>query len=211
MSSYVEQVLENCKLSEISSEAMRSIEMLDMLSQKLSEKIDRDVANICRSSSSNKRSTIRRVSAMRQVLEEISEKKAQIALRNYDLIDQHIQLVDQETKILETAIRVHGKTIVTDNNNFEESSKSSSSGGRKRGRVPKDKQNEDLEQSAAVLNLDPNEPVYCICRRIAFGSMVACDNEDCAIEWFHCSCVNLVKVPKNEWLCPTCSQLRKRH
>lgn len=28
-------------------------------------------------------------------------------------------------------------------------------------------------------------------RRISFGSMVACENPDCAIEWFHFECVGL--------------------
>lgn len=29
------------------------------------------------------------------------------------------------------------------------------------------------------------------CRRISFGSMVACENPDCPIEWFHFECVGL--------------------
>ena len=30
-----------------------------------------------------------------------------------------------------------------------------------------------------------DEPVYCYCQRISFGDMIACDNENCNIEWFH--------------------------
>lgn len=26
--------------------------------------------------------------------------------------------------------------------------------------------------------IDPNEPTYCLCNRISFGTMVGCDNED---------------------------------
>lgn len=33
--------------------------------------------------------------------------------------------------------------------------------------------------------INPSEPVYCICRQVAFGEMIACDNPDCEFEWFH--------------------------
>lgn len=52
--------------------------------------------------------------------------------------------------------------------------------------------------------VDPNEPVYCICQRVSFGSMVACDNETCPYEWFHFPCVGLVESPKGKWYCPHC-------
>ena len=42
--------------------------------------------------------------------------------------------------------------------------------------------------------IDPNEPVYCTCRRVAFGGMVACDNEECLTEWFHFGCVGLTET-----------------
>lgn len=41
------------------------------------------------------------------------------------------------------------------------------------------------------MSVDPNEPVYCTCRRVSYGSMIACENPDCLIEWFHFPCVNL--------------------
>eukprot|EP00753_Platysulcus_tardus_P017716 PLAT6467.1.p1 GENE.PLAT6467.1~~PLAT6467.1.p1 ORF type:complete len:290 (+),score=93.82 PLAT6467.1:85-870(+) len=37
--------------------------------------------------------------------------------------------------------------------------------------------------------VDPNEPLYCICRKVSYGAMVGCDNDDCPIEWFHFECV----------------------
>jgi hypothetical protein len=39
--------------------------------------------------------------------------------------------------------------------------------------------------------VDPDEPKYCHCQRISFGDMVACENEECPIEWFHFPCVGL--------------------
>jgi hypothetical protein len=197
MSSYVEQAVANCQLAEISTEALGVVENLDILTQQLSKKIDREISDICVNGNDSKR---RSVVIMRQVLEDLADKKATIALKSYDLIDQHIQVVDKEIKQLETAIKLHGTAIAPAENHIPVKS---SAGRRKGGHSVK-------AQELSHIIVDPNEPVYCFCRQVAFGNMVACDNEECPIEWFHCSCVNLTKMPKNEWLCPTCSQRRKR-
>lgn len=42
---------------------------------------------------------------------------------------------------------------------------------------------------------DPNEPKYCYCGRGSYGEMIACDNEDCSVEWFHLPCTGLKTVP----------------
>ena len=49
-------------------------------------------------------------------------------------------------------------------------------------------------------------PTYCYCRGPEFGRMLACDNKDCVIEWFHIECLKLkVKlIPKGKWYCPDC-------
>ncbi|GMR41802.1 hypothetical protein PMAYCL1PPCAC_11997, partial [Pristionchus mayeri] len=49
-----------------------------------------------------------------------------------------------------------------------------------------------------------DEPTYCHCNRISFGEMVGCDNEKCAIEWFHFECINIKVKPKGKWYCPDC-------
>lgn len=53
---------------------------------------------------------------------------------------------------------------------------------------------------------DPLEPTYCICNQVSFGEMIACDNEDCATEWFHVSCVGLDAPVKGTWFCGACSK-----
>lgn len=40
-----------------------------------------------------------------------------------------------------------------------------------------------------------DEPKYCYCNDVSYGEMVACDNEDCAIEWFHLKCAGLSRAP----------------
>ena len=32
--------------------------------------------------------------------------------------------------------------------------------------------------------------------------MIGCDNEGCAIQWFHIYCLDLPEIPSGEWLCP---------
>ena len=52
--------------------------------------------------------------------------------------------------------------------------------------------------------IDPDEERYCLCNQVSFGEMVACDNQDCEIEWFHYGCVNITEPPKGKWYCPRC-------
>lgn len=49
--------------------------------------------------------------------------------------------------------------------------------------------------------VDPNEPCYCYCHQVSFGEMVACENDDCKMEWFHFGCVGLSSQPKGKWYC----------
>lgn len=47
---------------------------------------------------------------------------------------------------------------------------------------------------------ETDEPLYCLCNRPSFGSMIECSNEHCTFEWFHFSCVGLKKrAPKGKW------------
>lgn len=54
--------------------------------------------------------------------------------------------------------------------------------------------------------------LYCYCRRpYDEGSeMIACDGQDCSIEWFHFECVGIVKGttinPQDKWYCPKCKE-----
>jgi hypothetical protein len=54
-----------------------------------------------------------------------------------------------------------------------------------------------------------DQEIYCLCKREAYGEMIACDNDNCAVEWFHLGCVGLSNAnrPTGEWFCPNC----KRH
>lgn len=57
---------------------------------------------------------------------------------------------------------------------------------------------------------DPDEPRYCLCNQVSYGDMVACDNPDCPLEWFHYACVDITAPPKGKWYCPRCATSMKR-
>ena len=54
------------------------------------------------------------------------------------------------------------------------------------------------------LDIDPDEPRYCLCDQVSYGEMIGCDNDLCPIEWFHFNCVQLSSKPKGKWYCPKC-------
>ena len=51
------------------------------------------------------------------------------------------------------------------------------------------------------------EPIYCLCRQVAFGEMIACDNIDCKTEWFHTACVSVSRSAlPDSWMCAECTR-----
>ncbi|KAJ3788763.1 hypothetical protein GGU10DRAFT_306406 [Lentinula aff. detonsa] len=48
--------------------------------------------------------------------------------------------------------------------------------------------------------------LYCYCNKPSDGEMVACDNENCANQWFHLSCTGLSRLPDESetWYCDDC-------
>jgi hypothetical protein len=143
------------------------------------------------------------ISKLRKVVEIIAAKKVEIAIRNYDFIDLNVKTIDAEMALLETAIKTTGDVSqveqATDSINTDKVTRSK----RKLGEAIL---GEEYQQEVAAMS----EPVYCICKRIAFGDMIACDNEDCPVEWFHYPCVNLTRKPKNSWMCSLCSNKKKK-
>lgn len=50
--------------------------------------------------------------------------------------------------------------------------------------------------------------VWCVCKGEESGRMIACDHQDCSIEWFHYACVGIKRRPKGNWYCPECTVKR---
>ena len=45
---------------------------------------------------------------------------------------------------------------------------------------------------------------YCLCKSFKPRIMVACDNPQCLIEWYHLSRDGLTVEPDGDWYCPFC-------
>ncbi|KAH6897266.1 hypothetical protein B0T10DRAFT_557092 [Thelonectria olida] len=80
---------------------------------------------------------------------------------------------------------------------------------RKKARARKDKGIEMEEVDDEGNPIDPEEPRYCSCNRVSFGTMIQCDNENCKHEWFHLECVGLADIPARttKWYCLDCRVL----
>ncbi|KAK2743664.1 hypothetical protein FQN57_004773 [Myotisia sp. PD_48] len=63
-----------------------------------------------------------------------------------------------------------------------------------------------IDEDGVVEEIDPNEPRYCLCGDVSFGTMICCEDNDCDKEWFHIECINLPDVPSRlaKWYCPEC-------
>lgn len=85
-------------------------------------------------------------------------------------------------------------------------------GGTKKPNQPNQaaEQEVDVEVDDDGNVVDPEEPRYCSCNGVSFGTMIYCDNNDnCKQEWFHLQCVGLSAIPARttKWYCPECRVL----
>ncbi|KAK9931341.1 hypothetical protein M0R45_018617 [Rubus argutus] len=156
----------------------------------------------------------------------IADEKVMLAVRAYDLVDTHIQQLDQYLKKIGAELRPASDGVAASAMpapSLDAGAKSGRSGEGGRGGRKKTRQATAIatatEAAPAAANptgmdldipVDPNEPTYCLCNQVSYGDMVACDNPNCKIEWFHFGCVGLKDQPKGKWYCPDCSTLRNR-
>ncbi|KAJ5163625.1 Zinc finger PHD-type [Penicillium coprophilum] len=77
--------------------------------------------------------------------------------------------------------------------------------GKKRFNI-RDSQDVRVDEDGVLEQIDANEPRYCLCGDVSFGTMICCENQDCDREWFHLNCVGLTEVPSRtaKWYCPQC-------
>ncbi|KAH3777905.1 hypothetical protein DPMN_179353 [Dreissena polymorpha] len=68
----------------------------------------------------------------------------------------------------------------------------------------------DAQKSSTDMNntSGDEEEKWCYCDQVESGEMIACDNENCKIVWFHFACLKMDKPPKSiKWYCPDCRKL----
>ncbi|KAB1218220.1 hypothetical protein CJ030_MR3G026100 [Morella rubra] len=128
----------------------------------------------------------------------IADEKVALAVQAYDLVDTHIQQLDQYLKRFDEELRREREGATASGVPSPSLAVSVKAGrGSESGR-------------GGHLPVDPNEPTYCFCNQVSYGEMVACDNADCKIEWFHFGCVGLKEQPKGKWYCSDCAVIKNR-
>lgn len=214
-------------ISRESTASLSTIRKLDKASEAISSVLDKEIHDLA--ASSGKQSPdlkrIADISKMKRTLDILAGRKVDLAVKLYDFLDLNVKLIDSEMTKLEEAILERGYNLPTDGSRLALRTGSvvgvadGSAGDeqpvkRKRGRPRLNSLTEPVTVVEEVIPPTPaavlNEPVYCICNRVAFGEMIACDNEDCPIEWYHYPCVNLTRKPRNSWICHLCSNKKKK-
>lgn len=139
-----------------------------------------------------------------------ADDKIDLAMQTYDLVDKHIRRLESLSGT-QTTSEINGAQGKTNSRGHKvgqvDGKREASTGpGGTRGRIGCI----SAEPLAVDMPLDPNEPKYCTCHQVSFGEMIACDNKDCPIEWFHFACVELKSKPKGNWYCPECFNINKK-
>mmetsp|Transcript_18968 Transcript_18968/g.56524 ORF Transcript_18968/g.56524 Transcript_18968/m.56524 type:complete len:245 (-) Transcript_18968:411-1145(-) len=158
----------------------------------------------------------------------LADEKVTIAAQVYDFIDKHIQKLDEDLRTLDGEIRADRQRLrLADDERATDRLEAGKPRGRgrppsavgadaagqkKRGRKranpePPVPEETDPIGSHLLPVQQENEPLYCYCQKPSHGEMVACDNDECALEWFHYECVGLTAAPVGQWYCPDCTKI----
>lgn len=169
-----------------------------------------------------------KLDSMREKYQEaiaMSDKKIELAAGSYDLLDRHIRKLDGDLRKFEVELEQKELNLTAAERRKRKAQTGLTAAEQRKifaseqpftvaslGRKPRSATSGVARSFDVALDMpiDPNEPTYCICSRVAFGEMVGCDNPDCKREWFHFECVGLVANPTGKWLCPECSSLKRK-
>jgi hypothetical protein len=186
--SIVKTTIENMnELSIIIPSAHAKLGELDKICERISKRID----YLMHIKSSNP-NTKEEIKILQSIIDSIFPKKNEILINSYDLIDNHVKLIDQIVDASENILQeISINNGDMNRENFDVSS------------------TERIQYKSSFVRKNEDEPLYCFCRQIFFGEMIACDNEQCEIEWFHYPCVGLVTKPESEWICKACLTQKK--
>uniref|UniRef100_A0A0R3SCP4 Inhibitor of growth protein n=1 Tax=Hymenolepis diminuta TaxID=6216 RepID=A0A0R3SCP4_HYMDI len=142
-----------------------------------------------------------KIQTLYQTAEELSNDKVSRAESIYELVDRQIQRLDadmmefKKASVVKTMKKSRKKALSIANVKMPASAAFVLA-------LTNDPKN------ITDMPIDPNEPTYCICGDVSYGEMVACDNKNCPIEWFHFGCVGLTSKPKGAWFCSQCSEAK---
>jgi hypothetical protein len=135
----------------------------------------------------------------------VCDEKVALAQQCYDLVEQHIARLDKDLRVFDQALAEKEAAAAVAKGLVPPPTAASVGGAGLASPEPP-------PVLGASTNTNPDEPKYCVCNRVSFGEMIACENEACAVEWFHFACVGLstdAKI-KGKWYCNACAAERRR-
>ncbi|ORX54620.1 hypothetical protein DM01DRAFT_1322020 [Hesseltinella vesiculosa] len=217
-------------IEELPLELQRNFALIrqqDEFVQDLMEKVADASLSLCQSKSRvSEHDRHKRLIAIGKLMDEAlkrGEEKFALSKSMYDTVDRYCTRVDNDLQKFEDEQLVGPSRMARtpSNNSNAPAVVEPEPAGRKRKKRKTNNQPKQDEQSGYLsaedalqhaqaalsqsdLPIDPNEPVYCYCRQVSYGDMIACDNEECEIEWFHNECVGLTDPPKGKWYCRDC-------
>jgi len=172
---------------------------------------------------------------LRQEQEELlklSRQKISFSSELYDSLDGHVRRLDASLKKYEAKLRKGGFEISAAPLDFRRRDKKNRAigiGGDPEAREialrleaemrddiergsssASEREQEGAEAGSDKGSSHRSEPLYCTCRKVSYGAMVACDNQDCEIEWFHFACVGLDTKPRGKWFCNACREKKNK-
>lgn len=130
---------------------------------------------------------------------------------NRSQVVQMEQAVSQQQQaVLSEALPRITPTSVTESDDPAESSSDSSESETEDSQARIRRNNLTMPPAINASAAERPGKIYCYCRcpYDEVSEMIACDGEDCRIEWFHFECVGIMVPPKGKWYCPDC---RKKH
>lgn len=154
----------------------------------------------------------RKITETADICKDIADQKIKLATQTYKRVDGHIRRLDKYLKKLDQELKRETE-VAGGLSGVEQRPEVSNPVGNEAEVKAIQKKRQQVEQPVSMdldLPVDPNEPTYCICNRVFFGEMVACDNDNCKIEWFHYECVGITDPPKGKWYCPDCAPKMKQ-
>ena len=137
----------------------------------------------------------------------VCDEKVAVAQQCYDLVEQHIARLDKDLRVFDQALAEKEAAAAVAKGLVPPPTAASVGGAGLASPEPA-----PPVAGASPRAPNPDEPKYCVCNRVSFGEMIACENEACAVEWFHFACVGLstdAKI-KGKWYCNACSAERRR-
>lgn len=178
-------------IEHVPSELQRNFTLmsqLDTRTKELIERINQNVQTYRNTSKKSERSSIyKETMEMFDKAKAFADDKIDLAFQTYELVDKHIRRLECMGPA-PTSVDTNGTGVAS----------SESCAGIA------------AEPLGMNMPVDPNEPTYCTCNNVSHGEMIACDNKECPIEWFHFSCVNLKSKPKGKWYCPECFNTNRK-